>query len=87
MTEKGFEIMEGGAEEINLSERNNAQLQLMELMGASDTEARIRWIDENSDAFRELLRDRDFLGFIRSGDFENAREMLENFKTERQGKQ
>jgi len=67
---------------ISLDTKNNAQLRLMELMGATDTEGRLKWIEENSDAFRELWKDEEFQELMRSGNFDEARARLEEFRSE-----
>ena len=69
-----------------LKERNEAQLSLMEFMGATDTESRLVCIDENSEAFKELFKDPEVRQLIRAGGMEEVKRRLELLKEELAGK-
>ena len=67
---------------ISMEEKNDAQLRLMEAMGATDTPTRTEWIAENSSAFRELWGDQEFKELIKEGNFGEAVVRLKAFKEE-----
>lgn len=65
---------------LSLEERNKAQLALMAMMGAESTDERLKWIEENSEAFRQLINDPELRAFVREGAMEEVRDRLESLK-------
>lgn len=70
--------------ELTLEEHNRAQIDLMECMGVGkDSKSRIRWIDENSGPFNRLEKDHNARRFIREGNIEEVKRLLEALKKEK----
>ncbi len=85
MPENRFEAVGDRSESHeSIEEKNNAQLQLMEFMGADDTPGRAEWVGENSDDFRELWKDPGFRELMQEGNLEEAKLRLEELKGRRQ---